>query len=152
MDSDLENIDQMFDMNYNWNVSLTLSLPLFAGFSVYNNYRLSVSELKSAEFSKEILIKSAEKELASARLEYCSDLERYKLSGIRIDLAKEEMRFAEKSYEEGLVTMLDVIQARNGLQAALASRAEILFSLSNAKAQIDFHTHKSYLSESPAGD
>ena len=138
-DDSPELIEQYRNDAYRWGTSLNMSIPLFRGFSTYHNYRVAVSELKSVERTNEELLRTSLKELKTARLELLSSRERYKLSESRVELAMEEVRFAEESYNEGLLTLIEVIQARTGLETARVGRLEVLYALRNAESQVAFY-------------
>lgn len=99
-----------------WDVSATLSFPLFSGGSVSAQVRESILKLNEAEL---LLIQSrrqAETAIRTAYSHCVSALEQMRSLETAIRFAEENYREQEKNYRFGQATNLDVIQALNVFQ------------------------------------
>lgn len=115
-----------------WNISLSLSAQLFdGGVSKKKQKGLNI-QLEKLNQSKENIIQMIELELEEALLKIEEAEKSITLQELTLKSAKENLRIAKKSYEVGVGSNLDVLNAQSILEQVQISKiqAEIQYQMS----------------------
>jgi outer membrane protein len=96
-----------------WDVGVSIAVPLFQGGSVQSQVRQAVQEKRIAQLTGQEAIRVAERDIA---INYQNLIQiKLQLKSLKEALKKSEegYRLSQKDYQLGLVTNLDVIQSLN---------------------------------------
>lgn len=101
-----------------WGASLTLSMPLLDGSDRTSRIREASASARAARSSFEQLRRNAAAEIATARIQ--EEEQRAQLGALEDQLIASQRAFDEsrRRYLAGLATVLDVLNAMNGMQQA----------------------------------
>ena len=118
---------------YGGSAGLTLSFPLFTGFS--QGYKIGQAQLQyqSALESFEAKKNSIENEIWSALQEYETSLESFKITQTLLASAKENERVAFESYKVGKVNILTLLDAQSSLASARVENSTSFYNFLTAK-------------------
>jgi len=118
----------------NWNAGLFLSVPLFDGFSTAGKLKQAEAAVRASE----IVIIQAENfielEVKQAVLNMNEAGERILSQGESVKQAEEYYKIAETSYNSGVTTNYDVMDAHQSLLTAKTAYLQALYDLTVAKA------------------
>ncbi|MCG8567102.1 MAG: TolC family protein [Desulfobacterales bacterium] len=139
-----------------WAAGVGVNLPLFEGGSRMNTIKAAEETRRRVGF----LEKKAARDIATlTEKQYhgvMKNLEQYDALGDTIELAREALRVRNRSFEEGLSTSLDVVDAHLTLSGARIRQLQAVYQFDVALAQLleavgisrDFSTYKSqYIAE-----
>ncbi len=120
----------------NWTFFLTVEVPIFdAGI---RRSRLKQAELNKEKlnFSEERLIRDITEDVSSAFFNLQNSEKLKEVQEERVTAANESLRLATARYEEGISSILEVIDAQTDLVSAETDRINTLFNYQLAKANL----------------
>jgi outer membrane protein len=132
----LKEIDNMFDRDYNWYLGVSLSMPIFQGFSRLANVSKSHLQVLSAKESlaqteRDVALAVhqafAAVQLARQQITYTQDSEA---------AAGEDLRLNQEKYDLGSGTMLELITSQAAFTTARNSRIQAQYDYMTAVAQL----------------
>lgn len=121
---------------YSSSAGLTLTVPLFTGFS--NSYKIGQAEedyqkaLQTLEAKKNAL----ENEVWAAVQDYQTSLESFKISKTLLASAEENERVAFASYKVGKVNIITLLDAQSSLASARIENSTTFYNFLTAKANL----------------
>ena len=121
---------------YGASAGLTLSIPLFTGFS--NSYKIGQAQYqyeqaqKSLEQTKNVI----ENEIWAAVQDYKTSLESFKISKSLLASAQENEKVAFASYKVGKVNILTLLDAESSLASARVENSTTFYNFLTAKAKL----------------
>lgn len=121
---------------YGASAGLTLTVPLFTGFS--NSYKIGQAKYQY-EQAKETLEQSKNKienEVWAAVQDYQTSLESFKISKSLLASAKENEKVAFASYKVGKVNILTLLDAESSLASARVENSTTFYNFLTAKAKL----------------
>jgi len=130
-------IDKMFDKDYNWYAGVSLSLPVFQGFSRY----AYVSKAKLTLSSQKIALDQAKKDVAlevkQAFFQVNQARKKIFVTRDAIAAAQEDLRINKEKYGLGAGTMLDLINAQVSYAKAKSDNVQALYDYKYAVARLE---------------
>ncbi|OGF48016.1 MAG: hypothetical protein A2231_13010 [Candidatus Firestonebacteria bacterium RIFOXYA2_FULL_40_8] len=117
-----------------WNAGVTLTIPLFDGFSTAGKIKQAEAAVASADVAKSAVLSQVEFEVRQAVLNLNETNERIKSQKENVRQAEEYLRIAQSSYTSGVITNYDVMDAHLSLLTAKTAYLQALYDLTVAKA------------------
>jgi len=131
----------------NWDVGVSVTVPIFEGFSTKAKVNAAKAEYEQAALSRDNLYDQIAVDIKKG----CLDLNR---AGTIIDSqkdnvgeAREALRIAEVSYDSGVAINLDVLDAQVSLAQIQTNLAQGIYDYLIAEAFLDRNMAKSYVKE-----
>lgn len=118
-----------------WNWRLSLSLPIFNGFSTSTQVQTSQLNLDLADQQLEQARRSVAKEVKSSILSLETARKRYEVSLKNLTSAEEDRRIAEERYNLGSNTLLDLLVATANYTQAQSNKVTSSYDFVYAKLQ-----------------
>ncbi len=118
-------------------VGLTLSLPLFQGFERSANLQMARIEKKDLRLQRELALRSANNEIASAEESLNQAIETAPARRRALQQAREGYERAQARFENGIGSQLDLTEAEFQLRQAEVNYARMVFNYLAAKARYD---------------
>lgn len=126
---------------YRWNpfstVGLTLSVPIFSGGARYNNVRQAKVSYESAKLQRDDL----ERNIRIGIRQYLGQMEtcmkKYYAAQSSVTQARKGYEIAEKMYQVGKNTLIDVNDANLALASAQLNLNQAVFEFITAKSQLE---------------
>lgn len=137
------------DMNYNytgteisgledsWYLGFSINLPLFNGFSTSSRVAQAKASMQTLEMQRESFKDQVSLEVWNAFLYVQESLEIIENTGKALEQARENLEIAEAEYQEGLNSMLHVIDAETLLVNAEQNYIEALANYRIAIAELN---------------
>jgi len=122
--------------NY-YSVNLVLTLPIFNGFATSARVAQSKAMIKELELTQKGLANTLKFEVRQAFLKLEEAKESLISQEKNVEQAQESLRIAELSFEEGMVTVLDVNQAQTALTQAKTNYSQALYDYVVSLAELD---------------
>lgn len=145
------NLGNMFNNRHsNWNTGFTVIIPVFDGFSTKAKVDAARQRYAQAALEKEDLAQRIAVDIRGACLDLIQAASIIDSSKDAIEEAKEALRIAEVSYDNGEGTNLDVLDTQVSLSQIEKNYSEGIYDYLMAKASLDRSMGKSSLGE--AGD
>jgi outer membrane protein TolC len=141
---------QAEDYNFNayrWvksaSVGLTLSFPIFSGFSVKS--RVEQAEIQSKQLEETINYTKKQLDIAitNTKNRMATALEKIEAQKLNREKARVNYRIAEVRYNEGMSTQLEISNANVNLLSAELSYAQSIYEYLVAQAELEFYLNKS---------
>lgn len=133
---DFDRMSEMFDNDYNWYSGISLSIPIFQGFS-------RVAQISSAklnrQYSEESFHQAKQDVLFEAKQAYLVLQQAKKKIAVTtntIDYAEENLRLNKEKYSLGAGTMLDLITAQVSEAKAKSDHIQSLYDYKLAVARL----------------
>ncbi len=95
-----------------WYAGLVLSIPLF-DYTTYGDLQQTRAATRSARLAQQETLDNAELEVRQTERNYREAVDRLRMSEEKADISEESLKLAETYYENGTVSSLDVVDARN---------------------------------------
>lgn len=129
------------DFNFNWNpysvAGLSLSIPIFDGFSKRNNIR----QYKASQNILELSIEDTERNLRVAFKNYENEIvtymKNYAATESTLEMAQRSYDIAEKMYELGKATLIELNDAQLALVQAQLTMSRTVYNFMTTKASIE---------------
>ncbi len=133
---DFNQIDSFFDKDYNWYASISLSIPVFQGFS----RTALVSKAKLARSSNREALEQAQRdidlEVKQAYLQKEQAKKKIVVTESALQAAEEDLKLNKEKYSLGAGTMLDLINAQVSYFSAQSDRIQALYDYKYAIARL----------------
>lgn len=133
---EFDRISDMFDEDYNWYLGVSLSMPLFQGFSRFAH----LSKAKLARLSSEQAYDQARRDVLFEAKQSFFDLQQAKkkiaVTTNSIDYAEENLRLNKEKYNLGAGTMLDLITAQVNAAKAKSDHIQSLYDYKLSVARL----------------
>ena len=117
----------------NWDVQLSLTVPLYAGGGIQSRVREALSQQLQAELSLNQARRLAQQEVRTVHAAVVFDLAQRDALEKSTEAARKSYEAQRQEYRLGLVTNLDVLQALTALQQNQRALDRVRFS-----AKLDF--------------
>ncbi|MCS6990598.1 MAG: TolC family protein [Chitinophagales bacterium] len=118
-------------------VGLTLSVPIFDGFSKARQVQAAKTEFLQAQNNLELFRQNVEVEVRAARTNLENALRTLQLNRTSLELAKEVMRNAQIKYEQQVGSSLELKEAETTLKNAQAAYAASLYEAWLARLELE---------------
>lgn len=119
-------------------LGLTLSYPIFEGFSIDNQRQLAEIEVKSSKEDVDQLKKQITNDIQKAVLDLKSLVKQIEITYRTIKSAEQNKLLAEESYKVGLQTLLDVQTATTTYDNALIQKSNLIYNFQFAQKQLEY--------------
>jgi len=119
-------------------VGLTLSYPIFEGFSLENQRELAIINIKMAKEDLEQLKSQIADQMAKAVFDIKSLLKQVEITDRGLKSSEQDKITAEESYKVGLTTLLDVNTAEINYNNALISKANVIYDFQLAQKELQY--------------
>ena len=120
-------------------LGLTLSFPIFQGFSLDNQRQLAEITLKQSNEDLAQLKKQITNDVTKAVLDLKSLYKQIEITERTIKSAEQNKLLAEESYKVGLQTLLDVQTATINYNNALINKANLIYNFQLAQKQLEYY-------------
>lgn len=142
------NLGNIFDEERkNWNAGLSVSIPIFEGFSTKAKVDAARAQYAQAALDKDNLADQIAVDIRKG----CLDLEEAEAIILsqrdNVEEAKEALRIAEVSYDNGVMINLDVLDAQVSLAQVLKNLSSGTYDYLMGKAYLDRSMAKSFIKE-----
>lgn len=118
-----------------WRWGLTLSIPVFSGFSTSTNVQSKILDLQLSEEYVNQTKRQVQKEIQSALLSLETAKKSFDVASKSVTSATEDRKIAEERYNLGANTLLDLLTARANYTQALSNRVSAYYDFLYAKEQ-----------------
>ena len=102
----------------NTNISISLDIPLFTGFSISNNIKIQKENIRKLNVQIEQKEKDISKEVWDAYQDFNTNQVSYFIAKDLLETATENAKVSLGMYKNGKASILDVLDAQNQLQTA----------------------------------
>lgn len=126
-----------FDPYGSWDASLSLNLAIFSGGAREGRVNEARASLRSARETLEQLERDARLEAQTALLDVKAKAEAIQVSREGVRAAEEDLRVTQGSYTQGLLPILNLVQAQAALVQARTSLVTATYDHRIALAQLD---------------
>lgn len=134
-------IAQSNDFKFNWNpysmAGLTLSIPIFSGMKKKNDIRQAQVDIDMLSLQQENLERNLKVSIVSYTNSMLTCIKQYHTAQSNIDQALKGYEIAEKRYELGSGTFIDVNDSRLQLTQARLNLSQSIYNYMAAKASIE---------------
>ncbi len=134
---DINEIENIFDKDYNWYLGIGLSLPLFEGFSRV----AEVSKAKLNKLSQKMKLEQVKRDVALEAQQSYFYLEQAKkkiaVTQETVESAEEDLRLNKEKYRLGSGTMLDLLIAQVSYKQAICDHLQALYDYKFAIARVE---------------
>jgi outer membrane protein len=134
--------NEQVENNQSKNIGLSLSIPIFNGWSARSNIARSKLNLENAMLQDENTKKQVYKSVVQAHADATAAINRFNAAQKAFSSAKESYGYAEKKYEVGLISFLDFINIRNNRSRAESEVLQAKYDLVFRLKVIDFYLGK----------
>lgn len=119
--------------NFSQGVGISLSIPIFNNGSIRTNYENSKLNLRSLELQKQQNEQNLKSDIYNAYTSAIASMEKYFASGKSVASSQKAYDFAQKRYEVGLISTMDLLIYQNNLLTAklqqLANHFDYVFKM-----------------------
>jgi outer membrane protein len=122
-----------------FNIGLTLSYPIFQGFSFDNQRQQAIINYRSAEEDVKQVKNQISLEIKKAILDLKSLLKQIEITERSVKSAEQNKYLAEESYRVGIGTLLDVNTATIGLNNLLINKSNIIYDFIMAQKRLEYY-------------
>jgi outer membrane protein len=133
---DFDRVKDIFDKDYNWYLGVSISVPLFQGFSrlaqtgkAKLDYRSSMEAM--AQIKRDIAL-----EAKQAYFEVQHAKRKIAVTNDAVEAAEEDLRLNKEKYSLGAGTMLDLINAQVSLSTVKSDQIQALYDYKYAIARL----------------
>ncbi|NUM70610.1 MAG: TolC family protein [Ignavibacteriaceae bacterium] len=131
-------IGKLFDSR-TLNVALSLSIPIFSGYSVTNRVQIAEIQKKNVEIDIRDLERQIRKELQKTVLDLELSIKQVEVSVRNVKAAEENRKIEEEKYTLGATTLLNVLIANSDYLDALTTYINSKFQYTVLKQQLEFY-------------
>lgn len=124
-----------YDPNDQFNIGLSLTLPIFSGFQTSASVVQASQRVQTARSNMENARRQVALDVKIAQLNLQTSLENVKLAVENVKSAKEDLRLATERYNLGAATILDQITANTNFATAEANQVQAMYDYLYAKEQ-----------------
>lgn len=116
-------------------VALQLNIPIFSGFSRMQKVKQKDNDLRKAKNSYELLRQSAERDLTDAKNNLLSTGNSFENAKRNLQLAQEILQGSTTEYQNGLISLSEVLQIQNELSQARSNYSTALINMKLAEIE-----------------
>ena len=116
-----------WDANDSWSAGISISLPLFTGFSRAAHIKQNRASLTTQELSLDDMIAKKEIDLKKALLTIDEAQQAYVLAGKNLEKAELSYRMVQEKYDLGAATIIELIDAEQDYEQAQVSHISSYF-------------------------
>jgi len=120
-----------------WNVTVGLSLPIFAGFSYFGKVKQAAAQLGQVRFGIEQIVDGIKLEVKEAILSLEQNKEILEAQKDNVTQAEEALDIAEERYRNGLITNLEYMDVQLALTRARIEYLQTLADYRIARAKLE---------------
>lgn len=120
-----------------WGVGVTVSLPVFEQLTTRSKVGQAVANRNGVKASETQALRAVELEVQQAWLSLNEAHERQTVAAKALEQASEDMRVSEGRYQEGVGTILEVIDAQTALTQAKTNQVVAAFDIATAQVKLD---------------
>ena len=120
-----------------WTAVAVLSMPIFDGFSTFQKTKQAKTNLEQVKLSKEALIEGLKLEVRAAYLNYKQAKDSIEANKENVDAAKDNLATAQKRFQLGLMTDIEVRDAQLALTQAETNYIQALYDYNVAIASLE---------------
>ena len=128
--------DDLTALEPTWAIGVGANFTLFDGGSRSNRIMAARKMEEQAELTHHKLARDLETLVSSRHQELMKDSEQFDSLQASLELAEENLRARKRSFEEGLATSLDVVDAQMSLSGIQVERMKAAYSFDVALAQL----------------
>ena len=125
-----------FDSYKTWNLAIVASIPVFNSFQNYASLRREQETLGQVKKLEDEFARGLQLQVKQASLNLTAADKRMAITEKAVEEANENLRIVMSSYQVGLLSSLDVVDAEVAVTQAKASRIEARYDYFIAKAQL----------------
>jgi outer membrane protein TolC len=143
--------DMFNQKHYNWNVGVDVTIPIFDGFSTKAKVDAAKAKYQQAILSKEDIADQIAVDIRRGCLDLTKALAIIDSQKDNVAEAKEALRIAIVSYNNGVGTNLDVLDAQTSLGQIEKTLSEAVYDYLMAQAFLDRTMGVSFIEKIEAG-
>jgi outer membrane protein len=117
-------------------VGLQLNIPVFSGFNRLQRVRQKEYEVLKARNNYELMHQSADKDLIDAKNNVLSTGNTFENASRNLDLAKDVFKSSTTEFQNGLISLTDILQIQNELTAARSAYSTALIQMKQAEMEL----------------
>ncbi len=106
------------DQNFRQSIGISISVPIFSGRSLRTNWEKSRFNLKSLQYQKDADNLKLKQDIYLAFNYALTAMEKFNASKKTVETAKRSFDFAQKRYDIGMLSVLELITSKNNLLKA----------------------------------
>ncbi len=129
--------NELSQMNHSWNAGVTLTFPLFSGFSTRYAVKEAGASVEAARANEDALLQRIHLEVQSAYLNRKEALERISAGRIIVRQAEESLELARGRYATGVGSSIEITDAMIQLNNAKMTYIGALSDFSIAQASLE---------------
>lgn len=122
----------------NYQANLTLSIPIFSGWSVENRVQLAMIDIKNSEIDLNDLNREIKKTIQKNSLDLTASFKRLDVSQKNVNAAAENRRIEEEKYSLGATTLLNVLIANSEYNNALTNLINAQYEYMKLKESMQY--------------
>jgi len=120
-----------------WSVGLTLGIPVFERLTTKSKRNQAVAAVAALKATELQILRGVELEVQQSWLALKESLERRAVTGKAREQAEEDLRVSEGRYQEGVGSILEVLDAQVALSQAKTNEVVATYDIANAQARLD---------------
>ena len=120
-----------------WTAVAVLSMPIFDGFSTFQKTKQAKTNLEQVKLSKEALVEGIKFEVVASYLNYKQAKDSIEANKKNVGAAKDNLATAQKRFQLGLMTDIEVRDAQFALAQAETNYIQALYDYNVAIASIE---------------
>jgi outer membrane protein len=128
--------NQIDDLGWNWNGTLTLTWNIFSGLQTRGQDREAQALVDALEAQRDGLRQQVRLEVEQARLAVRADKAALSAADTALENARLRLKLAEGRYQTGVGNIIELGDAQVALTNAAAQRVQAEYNLSTARAQL----------------
>ena len=134
--------DQLTD-NYNKYLGISLSIPIFNGWSTESNIRRSKINLENIRYNDQLTRNQAYKSIVQAHADAIAARQKYAAADKAAVAIRESFSYAEKRYNVGMLSSIEFLNVRNNMGKADSDFLQAKYDLIFRLKVIDFYLGRS---------
>lgn len=123
--SKVASLGDQFNKNFSQNIGIGLGIPIFNGGSARSNWERSKLQVKNWELTKEQDGQTLKQNVYKAYNDAVAAIQKYNADNKSVETAVKSFYFAQKRYDQNLLSTFDLINSQNNL---LRARTQALYS------------------------
>ena len=140
--SETTSLNEQFSKNFGTSIGLTLSLPVFNGWSVNSSIQKATLQMEIAKLSEKLTQQNLFKNINIAFLNFKNAQLRHESALISLEANKEAANISEKQYELGGLSLTDYLTSKNSYIKAQTDYFQAKYELVFRKKVLDFYSGK----------
>jgi len=133
--------DQL-DENFNKSLGISLSVPIFNGWSAHSNVKRSKINLENVKYNDQLTRNQVYKSVVQAHSDATAAIKKYYASQKANEAAGESFIYAEKKYNVGMLSSIEFLNARNIKSKAESDFLQAKYDLIFRLKILDFYLGK----------